>query len=196
MSTESKTCERFKTNLVTLLDIIIDMFEEAKDHSIDSLEPSIIEVLKIIVKNFSGERMLKNFINRTNEYWDKILEEDLEYFKTLGLQLFDFTKEKGVDSLKKEYESNAFFNVLKDSHIDTFKSVLAASYMEDGEEIEIFDAERREDIWKIMKSFVRMSILYVHDGRCQVDGKYTKECFPSIKIKENAKKWQIKSIAC
>ena len=194
MSSENKTTERFKQNLVTLLDIIVDMFEEASENNVADVETNLVEVLKIIVKSTPGSMMMGNFIKKTNEYWDKIYEEDLEYFKNLGLELFNFTKDKGVDNIKKEYEGNAFFNVLKDKHIDNFKTVLAASYESDGETVEILDSERREDIWKILKSFVRMSIVHVHEERKHDGSAYTKSFFPSIKIKENVERWQIKTI--
>ena len=60
--------------------------------------------------------------------------------------------------------------------------------------VQIFADERVSDTWKIMHSFVKQSILYIHTYREMVDGEYTKEFFSKINIKENAEKWKVKNI--
>ena len=108
------------------------------------------------------------------------------------MELFSIVKDKGVDSYKDD--DNAFFKGLSDSHVDLFKQLLEGEYVLDGETFKILDDERREDIWKILHSFVRISVVYVHQSR-RHDGKsYTVESFPDVKVRENVGKWGIKSI--
>ena len=64
----------------------------------------------------------------------------------------------------------------------------------EGESYDIFDEERKNDVWQIMHSFVKISLLYIHEGRKKVDGKYTVEFFPEIKVKQSALDWGVKTI--
>lgn len=187
-----KPCDRFKKNMITLLDIISDMFEEASDNNLVESDTKLLTILKVIINSTNGDYMIKNFIKRSNPYWEKIRARDIEYFKNFGLDLFTSVKEKGVDSFKEG--ENTFFDNLKDTHVDNFKKMLESTYMSDGEEIEIFDDERKEDIWKILGSFVKISISHIHEERDYSNGKYSVEYFPEINIKDNVQSWEIRGI--
>lgn len=190
--------ERFKVNLVTLVDIIDDMFEEGIENGIVNTRINILGLVKLFIKKTDGDYMLKRFIKRTYEHWDKIYDEDIDYFKEKGLELFSFVQDQGVEGLKDEEEfsggDNKLISSLSGDQISTFKSLLEATYEYDGEEIDIFDESRRSDVWKIMQSFVRISICYIHETRNMIDGKYTVDFFPEIKVKSNAEKWDVKSV--
>lgn len=193
MSSQSNPSERFKSNLIILIDIISEMFEEGYENKVVKNDFKILNLLKIIIKKYDGDFMLKNFIRKTNPYWDKIREKDLDYFKNLGLELFNIVQEGGLEKYKKD-NSGDFFKTLSESHLQNFKTLLEAEYESDGEKFQIFDEERKEDVWKILHSFVRISVVFIHDQRKYMDGKYTMEFFPEISIKENTEKWDIKSI--
>lgn len=192
MSSDVSSVERFKSNMIILIDIIEEMFTEGYENKVISTEFKLLSILKIIIQKVAGERMLRNFIERTHGHWERIREKDIEYFKNLGLELFNVVKDKGVDSYKED--DNAFFKGLSDNHIDLFKELLEGEYIVDGETVRILDDERREDIWKILHSFVRISVVYIHQSR-KHDGKgYTVKFFPEIKVRENVERWEIKSI--
>ena len=89
--------ERFKANLIILIDIISDMFEEGYENKVVKNDFKILGLLKIIVKKYDGSRMLKNFIKKTNPYWEKIKDKNIEYFKDLGLQIFDIARGEGLE---------------------------------------------------------------------------------------------------
>lgn len=195
------SCDRFKYNIVALFDIIYEMFEEAKDNGVVNTKLGILSILKICINSTNSEKMVKKFIKRTHPYWNKIREKDLDYFKEVGLNLFrDYEDNKGIDHYKNsdkfsDETDKSFISKLSDDHIKSFKTILQSSYNDDdGEEVEIFDEERQKDIWNIMHSFVKISLCYIHETRKEVDGKYTVECFPEIKVRESAKTWGIKSI--
>ena len=192
MSSDVSSVERFKSNMIILVDIIEEMFTEGYENKVIATEFKLLSILKIIIQKVNGEKMLRNFIDRTHEHWERIREKDIDYFKNLGLELFNVVKDKGVDSYKED--DNAFFKGLSDSHIDLFKELLEGEYVVDGEKVRILDDERREDIWKILHSFVRISVVYIHQSR-KHDGKgYTVKFFPEIKVRENVERWEIKSI--
>lgn len=185
--------ERFKSNLIILIDIISDMFEEGYENKIVKNDFKILGLLKIIIKKYDGSKMLTNFIKKTNPYWEKIRDKDLDYFKDLGLQLFDIARGEGLEKYKSESDDD-FFKSLSSSHVDNFRTLLEGEYEVDGEKLEILDDERKADIWKILHSFVRISIVFIHQERKYKDSKYTVEFFPDISVKENIDKWEIKSI--
>ena len=192
MSSQLKPSDRFKKNMMILLDIIMEMFEEASENDIVETDTKLLTILKVIISATNSDYMINNFIRKSNFYWDKIREKDMEYFKNHGLELFTSVKEKGLDSFKEV--DNNFVNNLKDGHVDNFKKMLEATYIVDGREIDIFDEERKEDIWKIMGSFVKISISHIHNERNYENGKYSTEYFPEINIKENVDKWDIRGI--
>lgn len=189
--------ERFKSNMLTLFDIVYEMFEDAQEHNIVSTKLGILKILKVCIKSCSGEKMIKNFIKRSHPFWDKIRNKDIEYFKNMGLDLFNDFEQKGLDSVKsnEEFQDNSgFMKNLSGEHINSFKKILESSYDYEGETYDIFDDERKNDVWQIMHSFVKISLLYIHEGRKKVDGKYTVEFFPEIKVKQNALDWGVKTI--
>lgn len=189
--------ERFKSNMLTLFDIVYEMFEDAQEHNIVSTKLGILKILKVCIKSCSGEKMIKNFIKRSHPFWDKIRNKDIEYFKNMGLDLFNDFEQKGLDSVKNDEEfqdSAGFMKNLSGDHINSFKKILESSYDYEGETYDIFDEERKNDVWQIMHSFVKISLLYIHESRKQVDGKYTVEFFPEIKVKQNALDWGVKTI--
>lgn len=185
--------ERFKLNLIILIDIISDMFEEGYENKIVKNDFKILGLLKIIINKYDGSKMLTNFIKKTNLYWEKIRDKDLDYFKDLGLQLFDIARGEGLEKYKSE-SNDDFFKSLSSSHVDNFRILLEGEYEVDGEKLEILDDERKADIWKILHSFVRISIVYIHQERKYQDGKYNANFFPDISVRENIDKWEIKSI--
>lgn len=192
MSSQLKPSDRFKKNMIILLEIISEMFEEASENKVVESDTKLLTILKVIINSTNGSYMINNFIKRSNKYWDKIRERDIDYFKNHGLELFTSVKEKGIDSFKEG--DNNFVKNLQDKHIDNFKKMLEATYSINGKEIDIFDEERKEDIWKIMASFVKISISHVHTERNYENGKYSTEYFPEINIKENVDKWDIRGI--
>lgn len=193
--------ERFKQNLLVLFDIINEMYTEGQENGVIESKFNILSLVKIYIKRTSGDYMLKRFIKRTNEYWDKIHKKDLEYFKEMGLQLFSIVEDKGVDAFKDEEEmkeSNQLISSLSGEHIKTFKLLLSSTYHIDGEEYEIFDNETQGDVWNIMHSFVKISLAYIHESRepYEVDEngkfKYKVSFFPAIKVKTEASNWGVK----
>lgn len=196
MSSQPSPSERFKQNTIILFDIIIEMFEEGSENNVIDNDIRIISVLKIFLESCSGERMINNFIKKTNKHWEKIKDRDIEYFKNHGLSLFTSIKEDGLDTavdqkLKKE---NTFFKNLKFADIDCFKKLLESTYSKNGKEFEILSQERKDDIWKILSSFVKISVVHIHQERNYVNGEYSQEYYPEISIKDNVKKWGIRSI--
>jgi hypothetical protein len=196
MSTQLIPSERFKKNMIILLDIIKEMFDEGNENNVVDSDTKMITILKILIEATPGDYMINNFIKKTNTYWKRIKDKDIEYFKEYGLDFFTNVKENGINSLtnSETKKNNSFLKNLKETHITNFKSLLEGEYDIDGKRVEILDEERKQDIWNILNSFVRISISHIHMERNYIEGKYTQEYFPEINVNENIKEWNIKGI--
>lgn len=190
------TCEKYKHNLVTLVDIFSEMFEEGQEHGmVENSHSQLFSMCKLIMSKSNGERLMNKFIIKTHDYWDKIYDKNLDYFKELGLNLFDIFENKGVDHFKDDdVQKVSLLSSLKDNHVNDFKQILSAEVNIDGELQAILHEERLAEIWQVFHSFVKLSVIYVHEKRKRVDGKYTVEFFPEISVASNADKWNIKKI--
>ena len=194
MSSAPPTEERFKLNFVTLIEICEEMVQEGDEHKVCSLTPTMFSILKIIVKNINSKFLIERFIRKTYDYWDKIKDKDIDYFKNLGVELFNMAEDKGIDNML-DGEDKSIAGGLKFTHVSLFKDLLSASYIDsEGNTVQIFDDDRIADTWKIMHSFVKQSILYIHTNRRMVDGNYTSDYFSNVNVKENAQKWRVKNV--
>ena len=193
MSNNVSSTDKFKSNLLILIDIVTEMFDEGYNKKVISNDFKLMSILKIVISKTSGDKMLTNFIKKTHSYWDQIFEKDINYFKGLGLEIFGIVKDKGLEEYTKD-SGDSFLEKISGNHIELFKELLEGEYEEKGEKISILDDERKGDIWKILHSFVRISIVYIHKERKYQNGKYNAEFFPEIKIKSNVDKWNVRSI--
>mgnify|MGYP003150431670 CR=1 FL=1 len=189
------TEERFKQNFLTLVEICEEMVEDGNSLGHSQLTPLMFSVIRIVVGRLEGKFLLERFIRKTHQHWGKIKEKDLEYFKTKGIELFNMAEEKGIDGMV-DSDEKGITSGLSLSHISSFKELLSIKYKDSaGNEVSIFDDDRVDMTWRILHSFVKQSISYIHETRAMVDGEYTKDYFPNINVKENAQQWNIKKIA-
>lgn len=206
---DSLPSERFKKNVLYLHEIICDMYDEARANNIIGMKSTaLMKSAVVLINRMDSEKMINNFIKKSNIYWDKIYNKDIEYFKEIGLSLFKDFEENGIEKFKKmgeeemgeKIQEDSLLSKIGDGEVKEFHKVISGSFTcvdeDDGtsEEVDIFDDERKEDVWKIMHALVKVSLVYVHEKRCRVNGKYTVDFFNDIKVKSGAEKWGIKSI--
>lgn len=195
--------ERFKTNLLIFVGFFKDMFDEAKEENLIQERISILPIVEIIIKRTSADEIVKWFISKTYEYWDKIFDKDEDYVEEISSKLFQMVQDGKLDEMKKSNELKGADEVLGNlskGHIDNFKEVLTGSYRdsETGEMVKIFDDERKSDLWVYLQAFVKISINHIHFTRQMgEDGKYKTKFFPTIggekvSIKKLAAKWGVK----
>jgi hypothetical protein len=188
------TEERFKSNFMALVDICEEMVVDGDENGVSSITPTMFKILKIIISKINPTFLIERFIRKTSEYWGKIYEKDLEYFKDLGVEIFNVANDNGIENMM-DGDEKVITSGLKFDHISSFKTLLSASYSDsNGNLVEIFDDERVSDTWRIMHSFVKQSIFFIHTRRKMVDNEYTVDYFPNIIVKENAEKWKVKNI--
>ena len=189
--------ERFKSNLLALFEIIDEMFKEGLDNNVIKNNINILPLIKLFIKKTPGEHMVKRFITRTNKYWEIIKNKDDDYIKNSLLDIFNNVQDKGMGAVKEDEDmkgDNKLVNSLSKDHFVVFKDLLSGSYTYEGDQYDILDSDRKEDIWRIMHSFVKISLCYIHNGRKWVGDKYTVPFYDTIKVKELAGEWGVKSI--
>ena len=183
--TNPSSSERYKSNLLVLIDTVQEIYDEGCKHSIiDSNQNTLFFLMKTYIKACSSDLLINKFIKKTNEYWDKIYEKDINYFKDIGLNFLNVCDEKGIDHFK-EGNNSTILQKLSKSHLDEFKNILSSSYKDnDGNDVELLDDEKKSDIWNIFHSFVKISICYLHEN----------DVYTELNKKDLAKKWKIKKL--
>ena len=189
--------DRFKNNILSLFDIVDEMYREGVDNEVIDNSINILPLIKLLIKKTPSDKMVRKFINRTHDLWDVIYRKDDSYIKEKMMDVFNSVQEKGVDAVKEDEDlkaDNTLVNSLSKDHFVVFNRLLTSSYTYEGDTYEILDEERKEDIWRIMHSFVKISICYIHQGRKWVVDKYTVPFYDTINVKELADKWGVKNI--
>jgi hypothetical protein len=191
--------DRFKTNLLILFEIINDMYEDGINNEVIESRINVLPFIKLYIKRTSSDKLIKKFIKETYQFWDKIKLKNDIYFKEEGLKLFSTIEEKGIDSIKEDEEfkkDNNLTKSLSTDHVVIFKKLLEGSYVFEDENIDVFDDERKEDVWRVMHSFVKISISYIHETRKMVkDDERTSYRIPfmdEIHVVDMATEWKVK----
>lgn len=188
------TLDRFKNNFLVLIDICQEMVEEGSENNVSDISPTAFRIIKIVASRLKPNFLIERFISKTHKYWDKIKQKDLSYFKGVGLDFLNFADDNGIDNVIPS-EDKGIFTGLKVDHINSFSKILEGKYKDkNGNDVELFDDDKVQDVWKIMHSFVKQSVVYIHEQRQVVDGVPTKEYYSDINLTENIQTWNIKKL--
>jgi hypothetical protein len=197
MSVEIKPpSERFKKNLLQLFNIVGDMYEEAINNEVidEGNTQILLSGIKLYISTKKADTMINRWIQKTHEHWSKIKEKDIAYFQDIGLKIFNIIQDKGLDKVKADTdgEDTDLVKNVDEKQVDGFKKLLQGEYEYEDETYKIFNNEREDTIWKIMESFVKMSICYIHETRRVIDGKATVDCFMDIELDDLCDQWGMK----
>jgi len=187
------TEERFKKNFMTLVDIVEDMVIEANENGGCGITPVMFGVLKIIGRAMNARTLIEKFIRKTNKHWVKLKNKEIDYFKNIFIDLMNIVNDKGLDNVL-EKEDKSITQGLNMGHLTSFKELLSMEYHVEGETKCIFNDERIDMTWKIIHSFIKQSILFIHETRMNGNDVYTLEYFPDIDVTANAEFWNIRKI--
>jgi hypothetical protein len=157
---------RFKNNFKVLFKRIKDI--ASQDEEIKKKLPAIIlQVIDSTIDAYDNKLFIDSFIRNSYLYWDKILEKDENFFIENSTIVFKHLPSDKVQAIAELFKS------------DNKK----------------LNKKFREDLWKIMESFVKISIKYLHKKSIPVKTKlgesYQKPLFPEIDIRNEASKWKI-----
>lgn len=187
------TEERFKNNFMTLVDIIEDMVTEANENGNCGITPVMFSILKIFGRGMKARTLIEKFIRKTNKHWKQLKNKEIEYFKNIFMDLMNIVSDKGIDNVL-DNEDKKLTQGLSMNHLTSFKDLLSMKYVIEGETRCVFNDERIDMTWKIIHSFIKQSILFIHETRKNGGDDYTLEYFPEINVYKNAEEWNIRKI--
>jgi len=166
---------RFKENVNDFLDFMTDLVRETSVYCDDPIDVNTIVWVSNFIKIYDSDKLIITFINDSYPHWDCIYNESEDYFLSEFFNIF-----KRNMSEKNEKCLTCLKNILNTKKTGTDDYVVTS--------------DDKEIIWKYLKSFIRISIQYMHevsvpdynnDKIMYLNNKF------NIDIESNVKKWNI-----
>ena len=170
--------ERFRANMDAIFDLINELVVKANQQGCTVVSSLMVSLGTIYLKSQNPDELITSFIDRSYLYWDQIHIKDEKFFnENLG----------------------TVFSGISKSNSDAFL-VLATAKDKSGKPI--ISEEDREGIWTYIRSFVKISIHYIHEKRMpdvikkedKLMAVYRQNFKPNIKLEDHGQKWEIKFI--
>lgn len=134
--------ERFKQNLISLAQFIVDVNDDAVSRGIKIVDTSLLSVGVCLLEKISPKTIIDKFIDKSNGHWEKIRVHDQEYFETKALDFFAGIPEERISQMRVLLMG---------------KDAAGKYYVPDNV---------RKTIWAYMDAFVKISLKYLSpDGR-------------------------------
>lgn len=194
--TNPTTGEMFKDNMITFIEDFEDMIEDAVEQGVIKNKIKLLILVKAAIKGADGDDIIRVFLERTQDHWPAIKNKDEDHIEDIMKNILEIFRGGKSDQLKEDKDLgkvSGLISKISGPHLETVREVLTGTYMEDGEEKKIFDDDRKEDMWQVLRGFVCVSLLHVYRTRKpNSDGKYTVPFFPDIRVKDMAGEWNVK----
>ena len=164
--------QRFYENIIDLNELIYELICICYENGYKEIHPSLVKLVGNVLERFDKTKIIDNFINYSNEYWDKIMIHDRSFF---------------IDNARN------IFQDLPIDKVDAFKILFTAK---DKHNNSLITKEDENSIWDF---FDRICIKYIHDKR-EPKNKltenglkpiYTVKFFPDIKLQKYSKHWNV-----
>jgi len=162
--------DRFKSNLSLFVHYMGTIMSEYRPGNVD---PLVVSIVLAVIQGTDPDLMMNKFIDRSNDYWDIILEKEESSLLSSILILF------------------------RDLPADQVKSISDIFVAKDDKGNLVITQDKRDIIWSYIWAFVKIGIKHIHVTRKPITDekgvrKYSVDYFPKISVKVNAEKWKIK----
>lgn len=169
--------ERFMTVVLDLTDLVHELATICWDAGRKDINPRLVMIAENFLEGYDPVKLIEIFIRHSYTHWTKVLERDEDFFINNAHVIFQHLP---VDT----------------NNINAFKVFFTAKN-DKGEYIIVQDD--RNAIWDMFDSIVKICIKYVHKVRCVklvktkkgIRPAYTNKKFPDIKVREQARMWEI-----
>ncbi len=170
--------ERFSANVKGLTDLVHELTSMCWDAGNKQINPTLIVLAGAYLSSFNKIELTETFIEHTHEIcWEEIRNRNEIFFIEHSEQIFGKLP-------------------VGQGNIDAFKILFTAK---DSNGESIISDDDKDAIWDHFGTLVKICIKYVHKVRdCYLfekDNKfvprYRYNRFPSIKVRDHAKKWDI-----
>lgn len=139
--TEISTIGKFEANVNDFIDYLRDLFEDCKTSGCQIVPDTLLEIGIKVVKGYPTRELIEALIESSYVHWQHICDQNEKYFN------------ENLD---------AVFAGLKMQNVGLFKKLLTAT--DEKGELIVTD-EDRDNIWAFLNSFVKLSLLFVHEER-------------------------------
>ena len=171
--------QRFKENVLGLTDLVHFLITDCWNNGVKEMNPTMIHLASMYLSGFDNVQLIETFIRHSHMYWDEIKSQNENFFI--------------------EHSSSIFSQLpVGKGNIDAFKTLFTAK--KNG--VSIISPDDKAGLWEYFTSLVKICIKYVHRVRdCYLEEnkstgrmqpRYRYEKFPEIKVRECAKKWDVK----
>jgi hypothetical protein len=129
--------ERFKNNVISLASYVVDINADAINRKICLVDNSVLSLASPLVEKLDSTVIIESFIKKSFSHWAKIKAHDEKYFVERAFDFFSIIPENvivGMSSLLMGKDKKGNYYVSK---------------------------EVRENVWKYMESFVKISLKYL-----------------------------------
>lgn len=160
--------EKFVDVLRNILQIISDCDIRLRHHGIDTIPGNSLDVAFDYIKVSSGRFMMEKFIEKSYSYWDRIFENNEDFFKREVATILGMP-----DSVISSY-------------VSLFERSITA-VKENGEKI--VPDSIIQNVWRLIMKGVRVSIRHI-----QLQRRISPEYFGNISLEKEVKKWGLPSV--
>lgn len=175
MSQDYKTtADGFLFNLNLFLDLYQSIVERIKAAGEDlSVTSTLIGTAKILINNKDPNSLIRTFITKSQTQWVSCIEKD---------------ETKLLSNIR------TLFGDVPASILDNTLVILT---LKNRDNVLYITAEEKDEIWDFLITFVKLSIVYIHEQRCpkkREDGqiKYSVNFESSISLKKYSELYNIK----
>lgn len=167
--------ERFKSNVIDLVDFCKGLILRLKKEKYNVTEPQILEIGILVLNTYDDTNLIEDFINGSHIYWDQIYNKNEEFFIQHSKSIF---KDLPAQSVQMFID---IFNLKTPYNTPAIKQ------------------DDRDVIWEFFETFVCISLNYIHEKRgpklTEKEGQmvktYTREYLSTIKLQKLSKQWKL-----
>lgn len=164
--------ERFAACASELIEILLDILEEMASDGYYIFDMKVLHTAKAALMLHDKKELIEGFIKESHKFWDKIKEEDTNFF----LQ-----------------NAKVLFNSLPFQDIDPFVKLFT---VKDCENNFLLREEAKKGIWNFFHSMVKICIKYIHKARApfiSVKGikSYDAKFAEDIDLQRNINLWEL-----
>ena len=169
--------QRFMTNVLDLTDLVHELATICWDAGIKDINPTMVSFAENYLKGYDPVSLIDTFIRHSYMHWERVRTHEEQFFIENAHVIFQHLP---IDS----------------KNINAFKVFFTAM---DKKGNNIIGSDDRNAIWDIFESLVKICIKYIHRVRgvklVKTDKglrpAYVSKRFPRVKVREQAKLWEI-----
>ena len=136
MSSKPSALDRFFSNAQGLFDLIYDFVFVANKRGIKTVEPEIVKFAGVVIFTaLNKELVIKKFIEKSYDHWDKISKKDEMFFLDHAQDVFVGLPLEDVNAFRQLF-------------------IVPDALTEDD----------KDTLWEYFESLIRISIIYLHEN--------------------------------